>query len=70
MSGILWILMLVVFLFGGTLGLLAMVVIGIRSSEHRSNLYGPPCSRAEFASRRLLGGGCANPAPDRDDIEE
>lgn len=70
MGEIIWILVLVVFLFGGTLGVLVMVVIGIRASDRSLNLWGAPRSRAESASRLLVGGGAMNPAPDPDDAEE
>jgi hypothetical protein len=70
MNEVIWILVLVVFLFGGTLGVLVMVVVGIRSTDRALNLTGAPRTRAEALSRRMLGVGVMNPAPGPDDAEE
>ena len=47
-----------------------MVVIGIRSTDRYQHLYDLPRTRAEAASRRLLGAGVTNPPPNSDDDEE
>jgi hypothetical protein len=70
-SAVIWILIAVMFLFGGTLGILAVLVIGIRTDDRGLNVRHAPRTRAEVTSRRLLV-GVRNSAPDveADDTEE
>ena len=70
MNDVFWILLLVGFVAGAILGVLLMVVIGIRSTDRYQHLYDLPRTRAEAASRRLLGSGVTNPPADSDDDGE
>lgn len=69
MNEIVWILLAVVFLAGAMAGMLALLVAGIRSDDHRRDIHRGPCSLAESASRRLLV-GIREPSSDADDGEE
>jgi hypothetical protein len=66
---IVWILLAVMFLAGVLVGMLALLVAGIRSDDRRRHIHRGPCSRAEHASRRLLV-GIREPSSDADDGEE
>jgi hypothetical protein len=48
---------LAVFLCGASIGILAVLVAGIRSDDHAQNLTGNPRTRTEAVTRRLLGAG-------------
>jgi hypothetical protein len=51
------IIVLAVFLSGTIIGVLAIVVAGIRSDDRARNLTSTPRSRTEAVTRRLLGVG-------------
>jgi hypothetical protein len=57
-----------VFLCGASIGILAVLVAGIRSEDRAQNLTRTPRTRTEAATRRLLGAGtrdhgtCPGPA--------
>ena len=70
MSDVFWIFLLGAFVSGAILGVLLMVVIGIRSTDRYQHLYDLPRTRSEAASRRLLGSGVTNPAANSDDDGE
>ena len=70
MNDVFWILLLAAFVSGAILGVLLMVVIGIRSTDRYQHLYDLPRTRAEAASRRLLGSGVTNPPANSDDDGE
>lgn len=46
-----------VFLSGVVIGVLAIVVTGIRGDDRAQNLTNAPCTRAAAVTRRLLGVG-------------
>jgi len=68
-SAVFWILIAVMFLFGGSLGILAVLVVGIRSADRSLNVRDAPQTPAEAVSRRLLI-GVRNAAADGDDTGE
>ena len=70
MTDVFWVLLLAGFVVGAILGVLLMLVIGIRSTDRYQHLYDLPRTRAEAASRRLLGSGVTNPPADSDDDGE
>ena len=70
MTDVLWVLLLAGFVVGAILGVLLMLVIGIRSTDRYQHLYDLPRTRAEAAARRLLGSGVTNPPADSDDDGE
>jgi hypothetical protein len=70
MYDVFWILLLAAFVLGVILGVLLMVVIGIRSTSRYQHLYELPSTRAEAASRRLLGSGVTTPPAYSDDDDE
>jgi hypothetical protein len=49
-----------VFLCGASIGILAVVVAGIRSDDRAQNLTSTPRTRTEAVTRRLLGAGTRN----------
>ncbi len=49
-----------VFLCGASIGILAVVVAGIRSDDRAQNLTSTPRTRIEAVTRRLLGAGTRN----------
>ena len=49
-----------VFLCGASIGILAVVVAGIRSDDRAQNLTSAPRTRAEAVTRRLTGAGTRN----------
>ncbi len=69
MSPVIWTLIAVMFLFGGTVGILAMLVIGVRTDDRARSVRNAPRTRAELTTCRLLL-GVRNPTPDADDTEE
>jgi len=69
MSTALCALIAVLFLFGVTLGMLTVLVLGIRTDDRRRNLRGSPRTRAESASRCLLL-GVRNPDPGNSETGE
>jgi hypothetical protein len=52
-----------VFLCGASIGILALVVAGIRSDDRAQNLTSTPRTRTEAVTRRLLGAGTRNHGP-------
>ena len=54
---------LAVFLCGASIGILAVMVAGIRSDDHAQNLTGNPRTHTEAVTRRLLGLGTRNHGP-------
>ena len=62
-------LIAVLFLFGVTLGMLTVLVLGIRSADRRRDVRGQPRTCAESASRRLLV-GVRDPGQDTSDTGE
>jgi hypothetical protein len=57
-------------LFGATIGILTVLVIGIRRDDRSKTLTDSPRSSVEAATRRLLGVGVRNAHPDEQDEEE
>ncbi len=49
-----------VFLCGASIGILAVMVAGIRSDDRTQNLTSSPRTRTEAVTRRLLGAGTRN----------
>ena len=49
-----------VFLCGASIGILAVLVAGIRSEDRDQNLTRTPRTRTEAVTRRLLGAGTRN----------
>ena len=49
-----------VFLGGASVGILAVLVAGIRSEDRAQNLTRPARTRTEAVTRRLLGAGTRN----------
>ena len=49
-----------VFLCGASIGILAVLVAGIRSDDRAQNLTRTPRTRTEAVTRRLLGAGTRN----------
>jgi hypothetical protein len=49
-----------VFLCGASIGILAVLVAGIRSEDRAQNLTRTPRTRTEAVTRRLLGAGTRN----------
>jgi len=58
------ILALAGFLSGVTIGIIALIVVGIRSDDRCKNLTHTPRTRVEAATRRLLGVGVRNSESD------
>jgi uncharacterized membrane protein len=54
------VLALPVFLAGATIGILAVLVIGIRRDDRAKNLTNVPGARLEAETRRALGVGVRN----------
>jgi hypothetical protein len=54
---------LAVFLCGASIGILAVLVAGIRSEDRAQNLTRTPRTRTEAITRRLLGAGTRNHPP-------
>ena len=69
MSAVLCALIAVLFLFGVCLGMLTVLVLGIRSADPRRDVRGQPRTCAESASWRLLV-GVRNPGQDTSDTGE
>jgi hypothetical protein len=61
MASAILIIGIAVFLSGAVIGVLAIVVAGIRSDDRAKTLTGAPRTRAEAATRRLLGVGVRTP---------
>jgi len=49
-----------VFLCGASIGILAVLVVGIRSDDRTQNLTRAPRTGAEVITRRVLGAGTRN----------
>jgi len=56
-------------LSGVSIGVLILLVVGIRRDERTISLKKPPRSNVEAATRRLLGVGVRTPESDRYDEE-
>jgi hypothetical protein len=54
---------LAVFLCGASIGILAVVVAGIRSDDRAQNLTRAPRTRTEAVTRRMLGAGTRDHGP-------
>ena len=54
MNDVFWILLLAAFVSGAILGLLLMVVIGIRSTDRYQHLYDLPRTRAQTSGRFVM----------------
>jgi hypothetical protein len=65
MASAILIIAIAAFLAGAVIGVLAIAVAGIRSDDRAKNLTSAPRTRAEAATRRLLGVGVRNPGPCR-----
>ena len=52
-----------VFLCGASIGILAVMVAGIRSEDRAQNLTRTPRTRTEAVTRRLLGAGTRGHGP-------
>ena len=52
-----------VFLCGASIGILAVLVAGIRSEDRAQSLTRTPRTRTEAVTRRLLGAGTRNHGP-------
>jgi hypothetical protein len=55
-----WIIGIAVFLSGAAIGVLAILVAGVRSGDRAKNLTRTPRTRTEAVTRRLLGVGVRN----------
>jgi hypothetical protein len=51
------VLIIVTFLFGVALGVITLIVAGIRSDDRAKTLTDAPRTRVEAATRRMLGAG-------------
>lgn len=60
MALIVSVFMIVTFLFGVALGVIALIVAGIRSDDRAKTLTDAPRTRVEAATRRMLGAGGYN----------
>jgi hypothetical protein len=56
-----------VFLAGAAIGVIAVIIAGVRSEDRAKNLANAPRSRTEAATRRALGVGVRNAGADRDE---
>jgi hypothetical protein len=54
------VLIIVAFLFGVALGVITLIVAGIRSDDRAKTLTDAPRTRVEAATRRMLGAGGYN----------
>jgi hypothetical protein len=54
------VLIIVTFLFGVVLGIIALLVAGIHSDDRAKTLADAPRTRVEAATRRMLGAGAYN----------
>jgi hypothetical protein len=54
------VLIIVAFLSGVAIGVVALIVVGIRSDDRAKTLADAPRTRVEAATRRMLGAGARN----------
>ena len=63
------ILAVAVFLSGAVLGVLALLIIGIRKGDRARHLADPPHTQVEAVTRRVLGVGTRNQRDGTEDEE-
>lgn len=65
-----FIAVIAVFLSGAVIGALAILIAGIRSYDRARNLTGPPRTRTEAVTRRVLGVGVRHTATGSENRDE